>query len=69
MLTFIQFLQEETIYPMHSLGIPRNQMPQILPTDTPYFLEFLKDHGIHQHKEVVKASSLKPTQKEINGDK
>lgn len=69
MLSFVQFLNEELIRPKYSLGLSRDEMPQIRRADIPDFLAFLSSHGVSHHEEMVQASSLKPVQNEINGDK
>jgi hypothetical protein len=60
---------EETIYPANSLGLSREEMPQIRLFDLPEFLDFLRNNHVSARDEIVPAAELKPTQKEINGDK
>lgn len=66
---FDKGLGEETIRPANSLGLTRDQMPQIRSFDVPEFLKLLSSHGISNKHETINANELKPTQKEINGDK
>jgi hypothetical protein len=69
MLTFAQFISEEVIRPKNSLGLSRDEMPQIRSFDVPDFLAFLSHHGVSHHAQQVKATTLKPVQSEINAEK
>jgi hypothetical protein len=70
MLTFRQFsLVEEVMRPADSLGMSREEMPQVASADVPALLAFLKSHHVLATREEVLASSLKPTQKEINTER
>lgn len=52
-----------------SLGIKREDMPQIVSGKLDDFKLFLQDNGIKYHTENIYARNLKPTQKEFNTDK
>jgi N12 class adenine-specific DNA methylase/adenine-specific DNA methylase len=49
-----------------SLGIPRDEMPQITRDDQAEFQEFAKSQGVEIKPETVAASKLKPTQTQYN---
>ena len=52
-----------------SMGIPRNEMPQIANGNRSAFVSFLKKRGITSERAKVPAKSLLPTQKDFNRDK
>jgi hypothetical protein len=49
-----------------TMGIKRNQMPQVATKDYPEFLDYLKDNGAHFTKDTVPADSLKAIQGEFS---
>jgi predicted ABC-type ATPase len=54
--------------PEDSLGIARNDMPQVASKDMDEFFDFLGNEGIPFTSKQVKLEGLKPSQKEINAD-
>ena len=52
--------------PKDTMGIKRNQMPQVATKDYPEFVEYLKDKGATFTKGTVKATSLKAIQGEFS---
>ena len=52
--------------PKDTLGIKRNEMPQIATDDYPEFMDYLKDNGATFKQETVPADSLKATQGEFS---
>ena len=49
-----------------TMGIKRNQMPQVATKDYPEFLDYLKDNGATFTKDIVPADSLKAIQGEFS---
>jgi len=64
----INFKQPNIYYPKQSLGLKRNQMPQIRKQFLPILFETLSRDGIKYEDSMVSANSLKPSQNEINID-
>ena len=52
--------------PEDTMGIKRNQMPQVATKDYPEFLDYLKDNGATFSKDTVPADSLKAIQGEFS---
>ena len=52
--------------PKDTMGIKRNQMPQVATKDYPEFMDYLKDNGAEFKKETVPAKSLKAVQGEFS---
>lgn len=52
--------------PPSNMGIRRPDMPQIISTDIPEFLRFMKSHGVSAQKLKVFPSDLKLCQNELN---
>jgi hypothetical protein len=52
-----------------TLGIPRDEMPQVKSDDYDALIAHLQKKGIKMKKKSVKASILKATQKNFNSDK
>ena len=52
--------------PKDTMGIKRNQMPQVATKDYPEFMDYLKDNGAEFKKETVSAKSLKAVQGEFS---
>lgn len=72
MLSFKEWtkLEERAIHLDHSLGIPRNEMPQIRGIYIADYLNWLqKEHHISHHSESVPAKTLKPLQSAIESDR
>ena len=70
--SFKQFIEEKSNQikiPKGSLGIARDQMPQIESKSVPAFIKFLKSQGVNTNKMPMSISTLKLTQSEINKDK
>jgi ribonuclease HI len=72
MKSFSAFLREfkvEVPAVKDTLGIPREEMPQVKSDDYDDLIAHLKKNGIKMQKRTVKASSLKASQKNFNTDK
>ena len=52
--------------PKDTMGIKRNEMPQVATKDYPEFMDYLKDNGAEFKKETVPAKSLKAVQGEFS---
>lgn len=52
-----------------TLGIPRNEMPQVKGSDRGALINFLKARGIDGESDTVAPGTLKPTQAEFSRDK
>lgn len=61
-------LLESVFVPKGNLGIPRRNMPQIEDSDQKEFFSFMQKNGGKVSKEKLKASIIKPIQKEIRAD-
>jgi ppGpp synthetase/RelA/SpoT-type nucleotidyltranferase len=64
----INFKQPNIYYPKQSLGLKRNEMPQIRKQFLPILFETLSSDGIKYEDSIVSANTLKPSQNEINID-
>ena len=64
----INFKQPNIYYPKQSLGLKRNQMPQIRKQFLPILFETLSRDGIKYEDSMVNANTIKPSQNEINID-
>ncbi len=64
----INFKGLNIYYPKQSLGLRRNQMPQIRKQFLPILFETLSNDGIKYEDSIVNANTLKPSQNEINID-
>ena len=64
----INFKQPNIYYPKQSLGLKRNEMPQIRKQFLPILFETLSRDGIKYEDSIVSANRLKPSQNEINID-
>ena len=64
----INFKQPNIYYPKQSLGLKRNEMPQIRKQFLPILFETLSRDGIKYEDSIVSANTLKPSQNEINID-
>lgn len=62
-------LLTEALFKGQTLGIPRNQMPQIKQTDMKEFMKFLADKGVSVKKLTIEVGKLRPSQKEYSQDK
>lgn len=63
-------IEGNVLIPLKNLGLPRSQMPQILSTDVPDYLSWLKkEFGYNNRIVSVKVTDLIPTQNEVNLDK
>jgi hypothetical protein len=70
MLTFANFLLYEEIIPMHaSLGLSRDEMPQVLTADVKDFIGWLKKKNISVERVVKNAKDLSPSQHQLDADK
>jgi len=67
--TFIREFKVEVPAAKDTLGIPRDEMPQVKSDDYDALLAHLQKNGIKTQKKSVKASTLKATQKNFNTDK
>lgn len=54
---------------LESLGIPRKNMPQIAGEDRAGLLSFLKTLGVKHDRATVRASALRPSQREFSREK
>lgn len=63
-----QLLLETIFVPKGNLGIPRRNMPQIEDSDQKEFFSYMKKNGGGVSKEKIKATLIKPIQKEIRAD-
>ena len=62
-------IMEEIITPENSLGITRDEMPQIDGKDIPAFLKHVKNSDRDYEKCSIPAKDLKPSQSELDTDK
>lgn len=53
----------------NSLGLPRNEMPQVKSIHRGALIQFLRKTGVEYNKELIKPSLLKPSQAEFNSEK
>jgi len=67
--SFILEFKVEVPAAKDTLGISRDEMPQVKSADYDALIAHLQKNGIKMKKKTVKASSLKATQKNFNSDK
>tara|TARA_B110000858_G_scaffold134602_1_gene153036 strand:+ start:186 stop:617 length:432 start_codon:yes stop_codon:yes gene_type:complete len=67
--TYIAELRVERPNAKDTLGIKRDEMPQVKSKDYDELIKHLNKNGVRVTKKSVKASTLKATQKDFNVDK
>ena len=67
--TYIAELKVERPNAKDTLGIKRDEMPQVKSKDYDELIKHLNKNGVRVTKKSVKASTLKATQKDFNVDK
>lgn len=69
MKAYKDFVQIASQLQQQSLGIKREDMPQINAKKAQSFIDFLKENGVKVKQTKVVVSTLKPTQREMNQEK